>query len=381
MTYEAKFYPNNQEIALSGSLRPAPGEDLPALSDVFTEARRSSRGVLYLNLKKLRHLNTRGLSQLVHQIEESKELSIKIVVSSVVPWALRRFQALCAEMPGLSVELYDNAFYPGQTVIESDQLIPVLRTQTNIIWKHEKEFLRSHGLKPGMKIADICCGIGDFAVLVEREFAPERVVAVDHAKPLLVYAQQLARDFGSRVVEYQYGDASSLFLEDGSFDFVTSRLSLQIFNQPELILRELKRIVKPEGRVYVTCELMSHIDGYPRAESIGATYRRSSELFHALGMDLDSGPKLRAYLSDAGFEDIRVDMMMITSANTDTEDFAKVAESWREYILSEVCTANQCSDEERQKMRAGFMDQRDAILSQRGFASWPIFVASGRRPA
>ena len=30
-------------------------------------------------------------------------------------------------------------------------------------WRHEKDILPRHGLVPGASIADICCGIGDFA--------------------------------------------------------------------------------------------------------------------------------------------------------------------------------------------------------------------------
>lgn len=381
--YEVKFYPNNQELQLSGVLRPAPDDDLAPLHAGFAEALQQVRGSLYLNLKRLRHLSARAFFAITGHLESAtaRGCSVKIVASSVIPWTLPRFAALAEALPGVSVEVYDKSFYPGQGVIENDQLIPVLRTQTNVIWAHEKQLLAKHGLKPGMTIADICCGIGDFAVLVEREFAPARVVALDHAKPLLAYARDLAREFGSRAVEYRYGDAANLLVEDNSFDFVTSRLSLQIFHQPDLIVRELQRIVRPGGRVYLTCELMSHINGFPRAESIDYTYRRSAELFLKLGMDLDSGPKLRAYLSDAGFEDIRVDVMLISNLNSDPEDFAKVAESWRDYIAGEVAAANHCEEAERAKLRAGFQDHLDAIKGRRGFASWPIFVASGQKPA
>lgn len=45
-----------------------------------------------------------------------------------------------------------------------------------------------------------------------------------------------------------------MLLRDNQFDFVTCRHSLQIFDRPEMLLRELYRICKPGGRVYITNE-------------------------------------------------------------------------------------------------------------------------------
>ena len=67
-----------------------------------------------------------------------------------------------------------------------------------------------------MKMADICCGIGDFAVLVKKEFQPSRLLALDHSRSSLDYARKVAADFGVTDIEYVYGDASEMILEDNS---------------------------------------------------------------------------------------------------------------------------------------------------------------------
>ena len=77
-----------------------------------------------------------------------------------------------------------------------------------------------------MKIADICCGIGDFALLLFKEFNPTYVVALDHAKASLDYARKMAKEFNVTGVEYVYGDAAEILLPSGEFDFVTCRHSL-----------------------------------------------------------------------------------------------------------------------------------------------------------
>ncbi len=385
MTHTIHYLENNQEVALAGSLRPQTRADFADVRQTLDRVAAAVRGTLYLNLKRLRYCNHLAFLELArfiaHCQRQHPELRLKLVVSSVVPWAPIRFAYLTELFPNAIVEQYDRAFYPGQGVIENDQLIPVLRTQTNIVWEHERELLRRHGLRPGMRVADICCGIGDFAVLLHKEFRPEVIVAVDHSRPFLQYAIQVAKEFGISDIEYQYGDASDLFLADNTFDFVTSRLSLQIFDRPGLIMRELLRICKPGGRVYLTNEMMSHNYGYPRHESVSWTYAQTMKMLAGLGMDLSIGPKMFSLLTDMGFEDVQMEQIGITNANTEVEDFARVIESWEEYITGELSTATGQPQDIVERLKAGFKDHVYAIRSRRGFAIWPIFVASGRKPA
>lgn len=383
--YSVRFIENDQEVVLSGTLRPRGAEDFAEVRACLERALRSVVGILFINLKRLRYLNHVGFIELVRFIDTCRRthpaLRVKLVITSVVPWAPQRFGVLTEILPNVIVELYDKAFYPGQGVIENDALIPVLRTQTNIVWHHERDLLAQHGLREGMTVADVCCGIGDFAVLLRKEFKPARLVAVDHSRPFLHYATQVARDFGIGDIEYQFGDATNLLLPDDSFDFVTSRLSLQVFDQPEKILRELVRICRPGGRVYLTNEMMAHNYGYPRHESVSWAYNRINEMCATLGMDMSFGPKMFSLMTDLGFEDIRVETVDITNRNTAADDFARVIESWEGYVTGELSTATQQPREMVERLRAGLRDHIYAIRSRRGYATWPLYVASGRKPA
>jgi ubiquinone/menaquinone biosynthesis C-methylase UbiE len=384
LPFTIRFQENDQEVLLAGTLRPAGPEEFAPVRQQLDRAADAVRGVLYLNFKRLRYLNHAGFVELARFLRDCQlrhpALRIKLVISSVVPWAPLRLGFLGGQFSNVIVEQYDRAFYPGQGVIENDQLVPVLRTQTNIVWGHERELLRRHGLAKKMRIADICCGIGDFAVLVYKEFEPEYIVGVDHSRPFLQYAQQMAKEFGITDIEYQYGDATHLFLPSNSFDFVTSRLALQIFDDPASILRELSRICKPGGRVYLTNEMTAHNYGYPRHESVAWTYQHAVKIAQSLGMDMNFGPKMYSLLTDMGFEDVRMEQIPITNNNTPADDFARVIESWEEYVAGELSTATQQPPDVIERLRTGFRDHVYAIRSRRGFAMWPIYVASGRKP-
>jgi ubiquinone/menaquinone biosynthesis C-methylase UbiE len=384
MSYSVRFDDNNQEIIFRGVMRPKAAEELNAVRDAICDAVARVTGTLFLNFKRLNKLNNVAFHELAAILgtacKSKPSLKIRIIVSSVVGWATRKFQVIGAISPNIQVEQYDEDFYPGQGVLEDDGFIPILRTQTKMTWRHERDILKRHGLEEGMRIADICCGIGDFAVLVHKEFKPARVLALDHARGSLAYARKVAADFGIGDIEYVYGDASALLLEDDQFDFVTCRHALQIFNKPELIVKELFRICKPGGRVYVTNEKNSHCLGEPRSETIQWTYNEVADLFSHFEMDVESGPKGRKFLQDGGFEDIRMESFMVTNLDGDPQDFADIIQAWEDVYAGKMAVERGDTPEYIERLRQGFQDHITAALHPKGYAGWPIWVTSGRKP-
>lgn len=384
-SYQASFNENNQEFVIAGKLRPRNEDEIRPLVHELSDALSKVRGTFYLNVKRLARLNNvafRGITGLVAQVcGKRSDLKVEVVTSSVMGWSTRKFQPLAQRLPNVTVNEYDKDFYPGQSFLEDGGFIPILRNQTKLTWRHERHLLAKHGLKPGMTIADICCGIGDFAVLVQKEFKPAGILALDHSRTSLDYARKVAADFGITDIEYVYGDASEMVIEDNQFDFVTCRHSLQIFDRPELILKELFRICKPGGRVYITNEKNSHCLGEPRGESIQWTYTEVAKLFADFRMDVELGPKSRRYLADAGFEDIRVDSFMVTNLDGDPQDFANMIQAWENVYAGEMARDRGDSPDFIEKFRKGFQDHIYAALHPKGYAGWPIWAASARKPA
>ena len=384
MTFSVRYDDNNQEIVLAGAIMPHDDSELGKLGETFMSSIASARGTIHLNVKQLRRLNNVGFRVLMELLaaaySERGDLKFKVITSTVVGWSTRKFGRLVRANPNVTVEAYDQHFYPGQEVLEDGGFIPVLRTQTKMTWRHEREILPRHGMKSGLAVADVCCGIGDFAVLLYKEFQPSRLVALDHARPSLDYARRVAGEFGIDEIEYVYGDAASMLLEDDQFDFVTCRHSLQIFDRPNLILKELFRICRPGGRVYITNEKNSHVLGEPHGDTIQWTFTEVARLFAHFDMDVELGPKSRRYMIDAGFEDIRMETFMVTNMDGDPQDFADMIEAWRDVYAGQMSIQRGDDDAFNQRFRRGFDDLIDVALQPRGYAGWPIWVASGRKP-
>jgi len=384
-SYQASFNENNQEFVISGKLRPQSEAEIKPLADALAKSLAQVRGTFYLNVKRLARLNNvafRTIANLISTVCDSRsDLRVEVVTSSVMGWSTRKFLPLATRLPNVTVNEYDRDFYPGQSYLEEGGFIPILRAQTKLTWNHERHLLPRHGLRPGMAMADVCCGIGDFAVLARKEFEPASIIALDHSRTSLDYARKVAADFGINDIEYVYGDASEMVLEDNQFDFVTCRHSLQVFDRPELILKELYRICKPGGRVYITNEKNSHCLGEPRAESIQWTYNEVARLWADYKMDIELGPKSRRYLIDAGFDDIKVDSFMVTNLDGDPQGFADIIQSWENVYAGEMARDRGDQPEFIAKFRQGFQDHIYAALHPKGYAGWPIWAASGRKPA
>ena len=382
--FTAEFDANNQEFSLAGVIRPHSVDEIAATISMLKSAIADVRGVLHINLRRLVQMNNTAFQAISRVVLDAcrarPDLRFVVVTSSVVGWTERMFTHLNRIEPRVTVEVYDSKFYPGQSFVEDTSFIPILRTQTKMTWRHERTILPRHGMRPGTVMADICCGIGDFAILVKKEFQQTRIVALDHSKASLDYARDMAARFGIADVEYTYGDASEMLLEDNQFDLVTCRHSLQIFNRPTALLKELYRICKPGGRVYITNEKNSHCLGEPRSQSIQWTYDEVAKLFSHFEMDVEFGPKSRRHLVDAGFDDILVESFMVTNLDGDPQDFADVIAAWEQVYAGEMAVKRGDPPEFIKRFRQGFRDHIFAALHPKGYAGWPIWAASGRKP-
>jgi len=97
-------------------------------------------------------------------------------------------------------------------------------------------------VSPGSEVVDVCCGTGDLAIAARRRGA--RVVGVDFSERMLARARRKAAD-----VEWVRGDALHLSFPDGSFDAATVGFGVRNLEDLEAGLRELRRVLRPGGRV------------------------------------------------------------------------------------------------------------------------------------
>jgi demethylmenaquinone methyltransferase/2-methoxy-6-polyprenyl-1,4-benzoquinol methylase len=99
-------------------------------------------------------------------------------------------------------------------------------------------------VSPGDRVLDACCGTGDLAIAAVR--AGGRVTGVDFSQRMLERARAK-----SDAVEWIEGDALALPFADASFDAGTVGFGARNLDDLEAGLRELRRVLRPGGRVGV----------------------------------------------------------------------------------------------------------------------------------
>ncbi len=108
--------------------------------------------------------------------------------------------------------------------------------------------LRIADVRKGRIAADIGTGTGFITEgLIRREV---KVIAVDRSKMMLTEMRKKLRS--SREIEYCVGDAENLPITDKAVDYVFSNMCLHHLDFPLKAIKEMTRILKPEGKLVVT---------------------------------------------------------------------------------------------------------------------------------
>jgi len=140
-----------------------------------------------------------------------------------------------------------------------------LSSQDYLAWMVDILPLRAH-----YRVLDIATGTGHLS----RAIAPRvrQVVAMDVTPEMLAEARKEAARAGLNNILFEEGDAADLPYNDSSFDMVVSRLAIHHFQEPELQIREMVRVCKPDHTVGVI-DLLS-----PSDEALIAPYNRLERL-------------------------------------------------------------------------------------------------------
>jgi SAM-dependent methyltransferase len=175
-------------------------------------------------------------------------------------------------------------------------------------------------VQPSDHVVDLACGTGLVTrALVDRLDADGHVHGVDLDEVMLARA---ATAVNSRQVTWQKADAGDLPLETSTFDLVVCNQGLQFFPDRDVVLAEVRRILRPGGRLALAVWGRLEANPWPAAmaeaigEFLGDDARAGTESVCGLG-DPD---RVRSLLTGAGFMDVDVSEMVQTARHSDVRD-------------------------------------------------------------
>jgi O-methyltransferase/aklanonic acid methyltransferase len=177
-------------------------------------------------------------------------------------------------------------------------------------------------IEPGARVLDVATGKG--AVLLpaaQRVGAAGRVVGIDLSSAMLGEAARAARAAGLSNFETRKMDAEHLEFPDASFDVVACAFSLFFFPAMDAALREMRRVLKPGGRIGVSMW---------GKEPFGIGWKILAEQFSAYGVVVKvpqrvayTAENVQALLTAAGFADIETRSETMDAVYATEEDWWK----------------------------------------------------------
>lgn len=111
-----------------------------------------------------------------------------------------------------------------------------------------KQVLHKSPITDNAIILDVGSGTGALTEGVFKYAQPAHVIALDIAQGMLQFAQSHTQH---KAVSFIAADAESLPIASGSIDGIMSSLAIQWCERPELLMKELYRVLKPGGWIVI----------------------------------------------------------------------------------------------------------------------------------
>jgi len=191
------------------------------------------------------------------------------------------------------------------------------------------EAMTALALKPGERVLDVGCGCGQSTVQLAEQVGPQgQVVGVDISAPMLAVAAARPLAANLPFPEFRMADAQTSDL-GGAYDAIFSRFGVMFFSDPVAAFANLRKALKPGGRLSFVC-------WRPYAENLWmrAPMEAAASLLPPLPASdpLAPGPfafadpeRVRTILGEAGLADVAIRPFDAKIGGSSVEEAVKLA--------------------------------------------------------
>lgn len=180
----------------------------------------------------------------------------------------------------------------------------------------EEEF-RHLQIKPQARILDAGCGSGLVSRFLKDREPSSSITAIDYSDIRVAQAKK-NNPPQYQDIQFEQADLNKLPYEDNSFDLVVSRFVYEYLPDPVATTKELRRVLKPGGRIYLVDLDGLFLNFWTNDQEFNQTLKDFS---NKLEIDLYVGRKLSSYINLAGFKNVDWDVTLHKFKNeTDIND-------------------------------------------------------------
>jgi ubiquinone/menaquinone biosynthesis C-methylase UbiE len=162
--------------------------------------------------------------------------------------------------------------------------------------------------RTGERVLDVACGTGIVARRAAQRVGSEgTVVGIDINEGMLEVARKVSSD-AHPAIEWQQGDATDMPLPDGAFDLVFCQQALQFFPDQSVALREMHRVLAPNGRLALSVlRSTEHNPGYRLfAKALERHVGPDAGSMMRSPFPSLSAEELRELIRSAGFREVQI---------------------------------------------------------------------------
>jgi ubiquinone/menaquinone biosynthesis C-methylase UbiE len=167
------------------------------------------------------------------------------------------------------------------------------------------DLVRTAALREGERVLDVACGTGVVSRLAAAIVGGKGRVAGADINPAMLQTARSASEETEPSIAWYETSAEAMPLGDASFDVVLCQLGLQFMSDKNAALREMRRVLVPGGRVFVTVpqpppffEVMQ--------DAMEKNISPDAAAFVRAVFSLDDSRELEQLLQQADFSEVRV---------------------------------------------------------------------------
>jgi N-acetylglutamate synthase-like GNAT family acetyltransferase/SAM-dependent methyltransferase len=163
------------------------------------------------------------------------------------------------------------------------------------------------GVRPGQVVLDIGSGAGIDCFLAAEKVGPAgKVIGLDMTPEMIERARQNASEAGVTNVEFRFGDAEKMPVDDASVDWVISNCVINLSPDKPAVFSEIGRILRPGGRISISDIV---------AQDLPEPVRRSRDAWTGCLAGAISEAAYVKGLEEAGLRDVRVTSRTVYDAS------------------------------------------------------------------
>jgi ubiquinone/menaquinone biosynthesis C-methylase UbiE len=183
-------------------------------------------------------------------------------------------------------------------------------------------------VKPGEHGIDVGCGCGATTLELARRVGPGgEALGIDVSSVMLERARSRAREAGLANARFECADAQTHPFTPARFDLLISRFGVMFFDDPPTAFNNLRRALKPGGRLAFVCWQAGASNPWMLLPTMAVMQHVTIE---APADPLAPGPfafadveRVRGILEQAGFTNVKADAFlrdMVVGGGPDVED-------------------------------------------------------------